>query len=247
MTWPGTILTIKIIKEIELAVPSKLSLPVNSFSVALAWGSLRQTRYSQARGKASTSGTGCLTSPFSLQPWLCARETTAAEYTEDIGAGAKIQVVLEVKPELSIHIMTKLFSIMFRYNCTVSEFWPLVLTEAQGLRTWCNQSWGITSGHTGTPSSTFVGYAIGLPGLKLQSSLDYFNKYVLVTKDSLKWGQKMSVCAFIRKFSLQVLLWRVCCSTFISLLLCSHLIGWSRHLAVAKWSLPSEITVLLLT
>lgn len=71
MAWPGTILTIKIIKEIKLVVPSRQSVPVNNLGTAVAWGSLGLTGYSQAGGTGlvtSTWGTEYLTP--SLSPWL---------------------------------------------------------------------------------------------------------------------------------------------------------------------------------
>lgn len=59
MAWPGTILTIKIIKEIELVVPSRHSVPVNNLGIAVAWGSLGQTQ---------AGGTGLGTSTWVLDP-----------------------------------------------------------------------------------------------------------------------------------------------------------------------------------
>lgn len=82
MAWPGTILTIKIIKEIELAVPWRQSFPVNNFGIAVAQGSLGQAWYAQARGTECLGGScwphlqPTTPAPCCLS-WRCCQQGTA--------------------------------------------------------------------------------------------------------------------------------------------------------------------------
>lgn len=118
MAWPGTILTIKIIKEIELAVPSRQSLPMNNSGVTVAWGSLGWIAYSQARGTAGTCGTGYLTPSLTHNSicLLCAMGTRLAGHRGHRDGGKS-----EKKSARSTNPYFNKASAKFKPFCTVSS------------------------------------------------------------------------------------------------------------------------------